>query len=90
MKIFKGRAFFLKSLLFQIFLIFVISFVSISFWENPVFDTITNYTLKAFKSDDSISLVMIDNKSLETYRWPWARALYAEIFEYFNKYPEHQ
>ena len=86
MKIFKGRAFFLKSLLFQIFLIFVISFVSISFWENPVFDTITNYTLKAFKSDDSISLVMIDNKSLETYRWPWARALYAEIFEYFNKY----
>ena len=86
MKIFKSKAFFLKSLLLHIFLIFVIAFVSISFWENPVFDAITNYTLDNSKSDDNISLVIIDNKSLEDYRWPWARALYGEILEYFNKY----
>ena len=62
MKIFKSKAFFLKSLLLHIFLIFVIAFVSISFWENPVFDAITNYTLDNSKSDDNISLVIIDIK----------------------------
>lgn len=86
MKIFKGKAFFFKSILLHIFLVLIISFVSITFWENPLFDAIVNTSSATVEGSKNISLIIIDNKSLESYRWPWARSLYGEIFEYFNNY----
>lgn len=88
MKIFKGKAFFFKSVIFHILLMLVISFISISFWENPVCDTIIN-TSQIFSpkyGSDDVVLVMIDDNSTKEYKWPWQRELYAEIFDYFNKY----
>lgn len=84
MKIFKGKTFFLKSILIHIFLVLIIAFISINFWEKPIYDTIINSTTKPAK--ENVSLIVIDNKSLENYRWPWARSLYGEIVEYLNKY----
>ena len=86
MKIFKGKAFFVKSFLLHIFLVAIIAFVSINFWENPIYDMMTNLTHATMKGSDDIALVMIDNKSIDSYRWPWARSLYGEIFDYLNKY----
>ncbi len=87
MKIFKGKAFFFKSVLIYIFLVFVISCVSVIFWENPTCDFIIKNIVKAKPhGSGQIELVMIDNKSIETYRWPWARSLYGEALEYFNDY----
>lgn len=88
MKIFKGKAFFFKSILLHIFLVLVISFVSITFWENPLFDAIVNSSPATVEGSKDISLIIIDNKSLESYRWPWARALYGEIFEYLKDYTQ--
>ncbi len=88
MKIFKGKAFFFKSILLHIFLVLVISFVSITFWENPLFDAIVNSSSATVEGSKDISLVIIDNKSLDSYRWPWPRALYGEIFEYFKNYTQ--
>lgn len=88
MKIFKGKAFFFKSILLHIFLVFIISFVSITFWENPISDAIINSSSNTVETSKDVSLVIIDNKSLESYRWPWARALYGEIFEYFADYTQ--
>ncbi len=84
MKIFKGKAFFFKSILLHIFLTFIIALVSICYWENPVYDTFINSTTNS-NGSENISLVVIDDKSLDTYRWPWMRSLYAEIFEYFKE-----
>ncbi len=86
MKIFKGKAFFFKSILLHIFLVLVIAFVSINFWENPIYDTIVNASSSTVNGSEDVVLVMIDNKSLENYRWPWARALYGEMAEYFTDY----
>ena len=86
MKIFKGKTFFIRSILLHIFLVIAIAFVSINFWENPIYDTIINSTSAKITGSKDISLIVIDNKSLDSYRWPWARSLYGEIFEYFNKY----
>lgn len=86
MKIFKIEGFFLKTILLHIFLVIIIAFVSINFWENPIYDTIINSSHATMKGSKDISLIIIDDKSLESYRWPWARSLYGEIFEYFNKY----
>ena len=88
MKIFKGKAFFFKSILLHIFLVLIISFVSITFWENPISDAIINSSSNTVETSKDVSLVIIDNKSLESYRWPWARALYGEIFEYFADYTQ--
>ena len=35
---------------------------------------------------DDIVLVVIDNKSIERYRWPWKRDLNCKIFDYFKDY----
>ena len=86
MKIFKGKIFFIRSILLHIFLVLVIAFVSINFWENPVYDAIINSSSATVEGSKDISLIVIDNKSLDSYRWPWARSLYGEIFEYLNKY----
>lgn len=88
MKIFKGKAFFFKSILLHIFLVLIISFVSITFWENSIFDTVVNSSSATVNGSKDISLIIIDNKSLESYRWPWARSLYGEIFEYLNDYTD--
>ncbi len=85
MKIFKGKAFFLKTIFFHIFLVLIIAFVSLNFWENPIYDTILNSTNATVSGSDEISLIVIDDKSLDSYRWPWARSLYGEIFEYLQK-----
>ena len=49
-----------------------------------------NFTKNVSQSEnpgsDDINLVIIDNKSVDVYRWPWARSLYGEIFEYFRLY----
>ena len=85
MKIFKGKAFFLKTIFFHIFLVFIIAFVSLNFWENPIYDTIVNSANATVSGSDEISLIVIDDKSLDSYRWPWARSLYGEIFDYLQK-----
>ncbi len=86
MKLLKGKAFFIKSILIHLFLVLIIAFISINFWENSIYDTIINSSTSPARAYDEISLIIIDNKSLENYRWPWARSLYGEIFEYLHKY----
>ncbi len=86
MKIFKGKAFFFKSILLYLFLVSVISLVSVCFWENPIYDTFIKATSNKSIASDDISLVVIDNQSLTAQRWPWARSMYGDMFEYFSKY----
>lgn len=86
MKIFKGKAFFFKSIFIHIFLVLVISFVSICFWENPISDLIINNIPATKYGSDDVVLVMVDDKSTMEYRWPWQRKIYCDIFEYFNNY----
>ena len=87
MKILKGKAFFFKSALIYIFLVFVISCVSVIFWENPVYDLITKNIVETQSyGSEQIELVIVDNKSIETYRWPWVRSLFGEVLDYFRTY----
>ena len=71
MKIFKGKTFFIKSIFVHIFLVLIIAFISINLWESPIYDTMTNLTGSTTKGSDEISLIIIDNKSIDSYRWPW-------------------
>lgn len=86
MKLFKGKAFFIKTIFIHIFLVFIIAFVSLTFWEKPIYDMLLKTTHATHYGSNDISLVVIDNRSLTTHRWPWARSMYGDIFEYFNKH----
>ena len=43
------------------------------------------FTATKYGSDDVV-IVVIDDDSIAKYRWPWKREMYANIFEYLNKY----
>jgi len=86
MKIFKGKSFFFKSVLIHTFLAAVIAIVSVCFWEDSFNNVFIRKLTDNVPQNSQISLVMIDDESTDTYRWPWSRELYGEIFEYFNKY----
>lgn len=86
MKIFKGKAFFFKSILLHVFLVFIIALISVTFWENPIYDTLIKATSASNIPSKDIVLIVIDNYSLTAQRWPWARSMYGEIFEYLNKH----
>lgn len=65
---------------------FVAYFISTSFFEPKAYNWMVQ-TFSAYKTgSDEIALIVIDDKSLTRYRWPWKRELYGEIFEYLNTY----
>ena len=86
MKIFKGKGFFLKTIFIHIFLVIVIAFISLLFWENPIYDLFIKISPATHNASDEISLVVIDNNSLTQQRWPWARSMYGNMFDYFNQH----
>ncbi|MFI3300933.1 MAG: adenylate/guanylate cyclase domain-containing protein [Candidatus Gastranaerophilales bacterium] len=84
MKIFKQKLFFIKAGILHLLLITVISIVSILLWENNVRDFI-QLQLATPSYSNQIAIITIDDESLKTYRWPWKRSLYAEMFSYFSE-----
>ena len=82
---------FLKALLlFIAILIFMLIAYSISnnFFEPKAFNfMVKNFTATQTARDDTV-IVVIDDKSIGKYRWPWKRELYCKIFDYFNEYTQ--
>ena len=86
MKKLKSKAFFIKSAIIHIFLSLLVIIVSWQFFEPAAYNFMHKlFTARTTGSED-IVLIVIDDKSIEQYRWPWQRDLYAEIFEYLDKY----
>ncbi len=86
MKKFDNKLFFIKSLIIFLGLIFIVQNISLNFLESSIYDYFhLKYT--AYKSgSDNIALIVIDDKSIQQYRWPWQRSLYAEVINYLNEY----
>ena len=83
---FKSKSFFVKSAIIHIFFILVAVIASWQFLEPVAYNIMHNsFTANKVGSDD-IVLIVIDDKSIERYRWPWQRDLYAKIFTYLNEY----
>lgn len=88
----------IKSIFFSLIIISIFSFVAwitYTFAEPKVYDfMVKNVTAERLPFDstknvyghDDIVLVVIDNKSIERYRWPWKRDLNCKIFGYFSEY----
>ena len=67
--------------------IILVSYVIFSsFFEPRVYNLMVKNFVASQKGSDGIVLVVIDDKSIERYRWPWNRGLYAKIFDYMGHY----
>ena len=80
---------FLKNLLVFISILFfmlVAYTITNNFFEPKAFNfMVKNFTAYEHGSDN-IVIVVIDDKSIGKYRWPWKRELYSDILNYFKDY----
>lgn len=80
---------FLKFLLISIsvILFFLAAyFVTDTLFEPKAYDQMVNTFTANKTGSDEIALIIIDDKSIGRYRWPWKRNLYCPIYKYFNEY----
>ena len=52
--------------------------------KNVLVEKLPFDNLKKVHGSDDIVLVVIDEKTVEKYRWPWKREINCKIFEYFS------
>ena len=81
---------FIVVLAFFIYLLILAILILSSFnWVEPkAYNYMLNkYSVNPVPDDDSI-LIVIDDKSVARYRWPWKRELYGKIFTYLHKYTD--
>lgn len=88
----------IRCALFTIIVLLVMCFVyllSYNFVEPKAYDFMTKHVLTeklpfdSFKQtygSDDIVLVVVDDKTVERFRWPWKREAYCKIFDYFYEY----
>ena len=89
----KIKVAFLSVIVFTVFLF--VAWLTYTFVEPKAYDFMISKVsterlpfdnTKNIYGHDDIVLVVIDNKSIERYRWPWKRDLNCKIFEYFSEY----
>ena len=90
----------LKYSFFGIIILLLLSFVyfvTYTFAEPKAYDFMTKYVLteklpfdrnKNVYGHDDIVLVVVDDKTVEKYRWPWKRENWCKIFDYFSEYTQ--
>lgn len=78
-----------------VFILLIIYNLAYTFVEPKAYDFMTkNVLTEKFPFDthknvyghDDVVVVVIDEKTLEKYRWPWKREVNCKIFEYFSEY----
>lgn len=74
---------------FAFAIIILVTYVMVgSFFEPGVYNLMVRSFVASHKGSDGIVLIVIDDKSIERYRWPWNRSLYAKIFDYLGNYTD--
>ncbi len=86
MKLFRRKAFFIKSFLLHLFLSIVVIGLSWSLIEPNAYNFMVKSFVATKPGDSSIALIVIDDKSIEYHRWPWPREYYAQMMDFLNEY----
>lgn len=86
MKKFNSKVFFIKSAFVHVIISLFIALVSVVFFEDLAYNTMHKLFAARGTASDDIVILVIDDKSVEQYRWPWQRDLYAKMFAYLSDY----
>ena len=88
----------IKQTLTAIFIAIIFTFVAVATYnlaEPKAYDYMVKHIftqklpfdkIKKVHGSDDIVLVVIDDKTVTKYRWPWKRELNCKIFDYFSNY----
>lgn len=82
----------MKFIRFLLISISIFLFFWLAYWATDTFfePKAYNYMVKSFtaykQGSNDIVLIVIDDKSIGRYRWPWKRDLYCGIYNYFKEY----
>ena len=81
--------------LFVLIILSIIALLTYTFVEPKTYDFMMRHIVtehlpfdntKNIYGHDDVVLVIIDDKSIEKYRWPWKRDLYIKVLKYFQEY----
>ena len=86
MKKFNSKLFFIKSALIHVVVSLFVAVIAVVFMEDTAYNFMHSQFAAKNDASDNIALIVIDDKSVEQYRWPWKRELYAKMFAYLNEY----
>ena len=76
-------------------ILFVVAFFTYNLAEQKAYDFMYRNVLtqklpfdkdKQLYGNNNVVLVIIDEQTVDRYRWPWKRDKYCKIFEYFSQY----
>lgn len=87
MKKLKNKWFYISSFLIYLFLTVSFSLLTLMFVESYANSFLISNFAKASNSQDIVEIV-IDDKSIREYKWPWAKSMYTELLDYFHKYTD--
>ena len=86
MKNFKNRLFYLYSGIIYVFLIVIFVIASISFLEEHATNLLVSTFAANKQQSENIVEVVIDDYSVQKYKWPWTKDRLADILDYFKSY----
>ena len=87
MKKLKNKWFYISSFFIYLFLTVSFSILTLMFVESYANSFLISHFAKVSKSQDIVEIV-IDDKSIREYKWPWAKSMYTELLDYFYKYTD--
>ena len=82
----------MRFLKFLLLILSIFGLLWLAYWATDRFfePKAYNYMVKTFTATKSgsedIVLIVIDDKSIGRYRWPWKRSRYCDIYDYFREY----
>ncbi len=87
MKKLKNKLFYINAFFLYLILIFVFSILTLMFLYAPSMSFLTKYSVPYGKvgSLDTIEVV-IDDISIQSYKWPWAKDKFSDLLDYFHTY----
>ena len=81
--------------IFVLLVICFVYFVTYTFIEPRAYDFMTKFAVtqrlpfdykKQIRGNNNTILIIVDNKTITKYRWPWKRKVWCNLFDYLYKY----
>lgn len=86
MKNLKSKLFYISSAITYILLILFFAVVSIMFLEEKATNILISTFASNMQQSDNIVEIVIDDFSVQKYKWPWSKDKLADILDYFRSY----
>ncbi len=87
MKKFKNKLFYINAFILYLIFMFLASFLTLLLFDSSARNLLINQSTQLYRNGSADTLiVVIDDYSVQKYKWPWVRDQYTDLLNYFYKY----